>query len=856
MPRICTTGQRRRVWTPALAVALVLLAGSAWCATADHLLISQFVVKTRTPYTTFGSPFIAITNPTGTAIDLSDVYLTDATQVPATGYPNITFSDPANVNPGGGVGGDFHARFPDGYLLPAGATLAVALNGSQQYFTAYGRQPDFELFEEAALPDAVPELRAAFPGAIGAGLGGGGTNVPALSDISECIVLYAWDGVSDLVQDIDYVIWGTSTSIRTDKTGLSVGAGTYLNDTPVAAQIPVASLGPAFGHAFRRVSNDEGTETAAGGNGLTGHDETSENLATTWSDVTGSTPPPAPAVGFPAAPVFTAAAFSPAAPWAGLTVPLSVTVRSFSPLTDVTFHYSLDGGPYLDLAGVDAGNSQWTADVPAQDGGTVVTWYCTAANTAGGTAATPVCAPRFTKGWTVAASPPAAELRKAPYLIWPGDPARMKVLWQAGSTRPCTFEWGLDTGYGLGSVTTTEYGTDHQHTYTVTDLQPGRLYYYRVTLEGTPYPGSFRAAPPPDALSLKFTVYGDTRTNVAAHDAVVGRIMNSIAADPERQTMVAFVGDLVTDGDQEAVVDSEFFTATSTHVRDMMANLPLQACMGNHEGSGTLFMKYFPYPFVGARYWSFDYGPAHFTMIDQYVAYNPGSAQYNWIQNDLAATTRPWRFVVLHEPGWSAGTHGNNPSVQNYLQPLFVQYGVSAVFCGHNHYYARAVVDGIPHLTVGGGGAPLYTPDPNFPNVVTATRAYSYGRVTIDGAHLGFAAVNGTAVLDTFDIYRPSAVDPVPAAAAPVLKGASPNPFNPRTTISFSLPQAGVARLAVYDVAGHVVRTLADGHLDAGEHSVDWDGRDSNGRALASGSYFARLEAGGSVRSTRMSLVR
>ncbi|MHB8079386.1 MAG: FlgD immunoglobulin-like domain containing protein [Candidatus Krumholzibacteriia bacterium] len=88
------------------------------------------------------------------------------------------------------------------------------------------------------------------------------------------------------------------------------------------------------------------------------------------------------------------------------------------------------------------------------------------------------------------------------------------------------------------------------------------------------------------------------------------------------------------------------------------------------------------------------------------------------------------------------------------------------------------------------------------------------------------------------------------------LAGASPNPFNPGTTIRFNLPMAGQARLAVYDVAGRLVRVLVDGELPAGGHETAWDGRDSAGRALASGSYLARLEAGGKVEVARMGLVR
>ena len=88
------------------------------------------------------------------------------------------------------------------------------------------------------------------------------------------------------------------------------------------------------------------------------------------------------------------------------------------------------------------------------------------------------------------------------------------------------------------------------------------------------------------------------------------------------------------------------------------------------------------------------------------------------------------------------------------------------------------------------------------------------------------------------------------------LHGATPNPFNPRTTIRFDLPAAGPVRLAVYDLAGRLVRVLVEGERAAGSHEAVWDGRNEVGQAVASGSYFARIEADGKTTSGRMSLVR
>ncbi len=78
-------------------------------------------------------------------------------------------------------------------------------------------------------------------------------------------------------------------------------------------------------------------------------------------------------------------------------------------------------------------------------------------------------------------------------------------------------------------------------------------------------------------------------------------------------------------------------------------------------------------------------------------------------------------------------------------------------------------------------------------------------------------------------------------------------PFNPRTTWS---PAAGTVRLAVFDVAGRLIRTLVGDSMPQGSHEAVWDGRDASGREAGSGSYLARLEFGGKVEMVRLSLVR
>ncbi|MEN8006594.1 MAG: FlgD immunoglobulin-like domain containing protein [Candidatus Krumholzibacteriota bacterium] len=87
-----------------------------------------------------------------------------------------------------------------------------------------------------------------------------------------------------------------------------------------------------------------------------------------------------------------------------------------------------------------------------------------------------------------------------------------------------------------------------------------------------------------------------------------------------------------------------------------------------------------------------------------------------------------------------------------------------------------------------------------------------------------------------------------------------PNPFNPQTTISFSLATPGDIHLAVFDVRGRQIATVAREHLEAGDHRNIWDGRTDDGSFAASGSYFALLSINGPSQKrtlvTRLTLVK
>jgi hypothetical protein len=255
-------------------VICLFLATASSAGAADHLLISEVVV------TPTAGEFVEIFNPTDAAIDLSHVYLTDATYTTgSTYYYNLV----TGANAGGGDFGDFHARFPDGATIASHEYQTVAIAGSDGFFVTYGADPTYELFEDGPSPDAIPDMREALPGSIN-GQGG-------LTNGGEVVILYAWNGATDLVQDLDYVLWGDKAE-AVDKTGVAIDGPdpdavttTYFNDTAIASQDVASAVAHLGGNSYTRIDKDEGTETAAGGNGLSGNDETSENLSATFAEV-------------------------------------------------------------------------------------------------------------------------------------------------------------------------------------------------------------------------------------------------------------------------------------------------------------------------------------------------------------------------------------------------------------------------------------------------------------------------------------------------------------------------------------------------------------------------------------------
>ncbi len=269
------TGSGGGLFSPGTQIDGSSFSGCGSEVAVQTLLLSEVIV------TPTGGEFVEIYNPNGTAVDLTNVYLSDATFAGGgTYYYNIV----TGSNSGGGSFSDFHARFPDGATIASGEYQTVALAGSDAFFVEYGIDPTYELYEDGAGADSIPDMREATAGSI--------NNQGGLTNGGEIVVLYYWDGASDLVTDLDYVVWG-DTNEAFDKTGVALDGpdadtdtSAYQNDTPLGSQIIINSDAHEFGNSWQRDDYTEGAEVKIGGNGAEGHDETSEDLNNTWCENT------------------------------------------------------------------------------------------------------------------------------------------------------------------------------------------------------------------------------------------------------------------------------------------------------------------------------------------------------------------------------------------------------------------------------------------------------------------------------------------------------------------------------------------------------------------------------------------
>jgi hypothetical protein len=145
-------------------------------------------------------------------------------------------------------------------------------------------------------------------------------------------------------------------------------------------------------------------------------------------------------------------------------------------------------------------------------------------------------------------------------------------------------------------------------------------------------------------------------------------------------------------------------------------------------------------------------------------------------------------------------------------------------------------------------------------NVVTLFGTPNQVRLRFRARDTGTASVveAGVDEIRVMASFGSTDVSEIPASSALSfsLSQNQPNPFSPNTRIDFAIPTKGNVDLAVYDVAGRLVRMLASGAREAGRYSVQWDGKDNGGARVSAGVYFYRLTSQGESLTRKMTVLK
>jgi len=199
--------------------------------------------------------------------------------------------------------------------------------------------------------------------------------------------------------------------------------------------------------------------------------------------------------------------------------------------------------------------------------------------------------------------------------------------------------------------------------------------------------------------SLRFAIIGDSGTGSDSQYKVSGVLTASRAKFPYE--LVLMLGDNLYYGSGEKDYQKKF---ERPYKALLDSGLKFYATLGNHDNSNERFYK--PFNMNGERYYSFKPKPGvrMFALDSNYM----DKPQLAWLEKELAASGADWKIAFFHHPLYSSGgSHGSDVQLREQLEPLFLKYGVDAVFSGHEHFYERIKPQKGIYYFISGGAAKL-----------------------------------------------------------------------------------------------------------------------------------------------------
>ncbi len=359
-------------------------------------------------------------------------------------------------------------------------------------------------------------------------------------------------------------------------------------------------------------------------------------------------------------------------------------------------------------------------------------------------------------------------------LTWTADPTTTQTItWLMFNNSPAwvqylqaeEFEGNFDSAQQL-EIEGTVFNNDsvlYRYTANLTGLTPDTKYVYRVGREGNwSEPASFTTAE--EAESFSFLYMGDVQAGYTAWGSMLDSVYE---AHPEIKFSI-LGGDLTDKGhDEDEWV--EFLSAAT----GVFSRIPVMPTMGNHDG--LMYQKFFALPNNGPvglkqEFYSFDYGDAHFVILNS--GNNTSAAAKQWLQQDLEATNKKWKFAVFHHPAYPAAFDykGIDQSIRENWMPILEQNGVDMVFVGHQHVYMRThpifqgeiQTDsyGIVYV-MGNAGSKTYAGGGGFPYIACEKTGSNYQVIDLDGDVLTLTSREASGeLIETYMISKGTQVQP------------------------------------------------------------------------------------------------
>jgi acid phosphatase type 7 len=320
-------------------------------------------------------------------------------------------------------------------------------------------------------------------------------------------------------------------------------------------------------------------------------------------------------------------------------------------------------------------------------------------------------------------------------------------------------------------------------------------YRYEIRIDGAdPLMGRRNSFRTDGADSFRFIVFGDSGDGGEPQKELAHRMAG------EEVAFVAHTGDIAYWSGTFRQFQEAFFQIYP----ELLSRMPVFPAPGNHDyefADALAYRSFFHVPTQGVppaghgRYYSFDWGPAHFTVIDTNTPFADALAQRDamleWLEQDLRRTRQPWRIVMFHHPPFptSAAKIGDAVSalVREHVTPILERNAVHLVLAGHEHIYQRTQArrgsafvrdpGGTIYVTTGGGGSQLYSPG-QAPFVAASLEGSHYLRVEVSREKIRLEAIdlNGSSP-DEFTIpsrpivFGPALVDSATHGRVPAAGG-------------------------------------------------------------------------------------